>query len=137
MTKITESAGGIVLNEAGQVLIVSQKGLSWSLPKGHLDPGEKPLDAAKREIYEESGISELKLVKDLGFYERFKISLKGGDDSSEMKRIHMFIFRTSQTDLRPLDPDNPEALWLAPEEAACLLTHAKDREFLLKAIQNF
>lgn len=137
MTKITESAGGIVLNDAGQILVVSQKGLSWSLPKGHLDPGEKPLEAARREIYEESGISELHLVKDLGFYERHKIALNGGDDPSEKKRIYMYIFKTSQTDLRPLDPDNPEARWLAPNEAASLLTHLKDREFLLKAIQDF
>ena len=66
---ITYSAGGVVLNGSGQVLVVNQRGNSWSLPKGHIDPGEDALTAARREIYEESGVSELDLVKELGSYE--------------------------------------------------------------------
>ena len=53
--KHTQSAGGVVLNKKGEVLVVSQRGTSWSLPKGHIDKGEDALGAAKREIYEESG----------------------------------------------------------------------------------
>ena len=51
-----ESAGGVVLNGAGQVLVVNQKGTSWSLPKGHVEEGEDALSAARREIFEEAGI---------------------------------------------------------------------------------
>lgn len=36
----TKSAGGIVINKNGKILVVSQHGTSWSLPKGHLDEGE-------------------------------------------------------------------------------------------------
>ena len=57
--KKTESAGGVVLNKKGEVLIVNQYGNSWSLPKGHIEEGEEILEAAKREIYEESGIKNL------------------------------------------------------------------------------
>ena len=70
--KTTESAGGIVLNQENKILIVNQNHDSWSLPKGHVDPGETILEAAKREIYEESGVSQLEYIKDLGFYQRFK-----------------------------------------------------------------
>ena len=63
--KKTESAGGVVLNTKGEVLVVSQHGTSWSLPKGHLDEGESELAAARREIREESGVCELKLLKKL------------------------------------------------------------------------
>ena len=63
----------MVTNDEGKVLVVSQHGTSWSLPKGHLDPGESSLEAARREIYEESGIRDLDLVRELGTYERFKI----------------------------------------------------------------
>ncbi len=136
MSQISESAGGIVLNPSGQVLVVNQKRNSWSLPKGHLNPGESALAAAQREIYEESGVSDLTLIKDLGFYERPKIHLGGGDDVTEIKRIHMFMFKTQQVELRPLDPDNPEARWLGLRDAADLLTHSKDREFLLNAMGN-
>src|ERR1700755_3050812 len=55
----TESAGGVVLNGAGQVLVVTQKGTSWSLPKGHVEDGEDALAAARREIHEEAGVTQL------------------------------------------------------------------------------
>ena len=127
--KKTYSAGGVVTNDEGKILVVSQHGTSWSLPKGHIDPGEDALEAAKREIYEESGIGELQLVGELGSYERYKIGVDGGEDHSEWKVITMFLFRTSQTMLKPVDPDNPEARWVERSKVALLLTHEKDKEF--------
>ncbi len=128
--KQTQSAGGIVVNGSGQVVVVNQKGTSWSLPKGHIEPGEDALTAARREIYEESGVSDLTLVKELGSYERYKIGVNGDDDAAELKIIFMFLFKTNEIELRPVDPDNPEALWVDKEQVAALLTHPKDKEFL-------
>jgi ADP-ribose pyrophosphatase YjhB (NUDIX family) len=127
--KRTHSAGGVVTNNEREVLVVSQHGTSWSLPKGHIDAGEGALVAAKREIYEESGIRDLEFVRELGTYERHKIGVDGGDDPSELKVITMFLFRTRETSLRPVDPDNPEARWVEKENVAGLLTHEKDKEF--------
>jgi ADP-ribose pyrophosphatase YjhB (NUDIX family) len=127
--KKTRSAGGVVTNDEGEVLVVSQRGRSWSLPKGHIDPGEDALAAAKREIYEESGIRDLELVRELGTYERHKISWDGGDDRTERKMITMFLFRTSEKMLKPVDPDNPEARWVEKSKVALLLTHEKDKAF--------
>jgi ADP-ribose pyrophosphatase YjhB (NUDIX family) len=127
--KKTRSAGGVVTNGEGEVLVVSQHGTSWSLPKGHIDPGESALVAAKREIYEESGIRELEFVRELGTYERHKIGVDGGDDPSELKVITMFLFRTGETSLRPVDAENPEARWVEKSKVAGLLTHEKDKEF--------
>ncbi len=135
--KKTETAGGIVLNSKGLVLVVSQHGTSWSLPKGHIDQGEDQLTAARREILEESGISSLKLIKELGVYERYRIGLNGGDDRSELKKIYMFLFKTEQEDLKPTDPHNPEARWVDKKKVAELLTHKKDKEFYLQAMASF
>ena len=126
-----ESAGGVVVNPEGLVLVVSQHGTSWSLPKGGIEPGEDRLSAARREIYEESGVSHLELVRDLGTYSRYLLSATGEEDRSGRKTIHLFLFRTDERELRPVDPQNPEALWVRPEEVAGLLTHAADREFYL------
>jgi ADP-ribose pyrophosphatase YjhB (NUDIX family) len=128
-SKRTYSAGGVVTNSEGKVLVVSQHGTSWSLPKGHIDPGENALVAAKREIYEESGIRYLESIRELGTYERYKIGVDGGEDRSELKVITMFLFRTSEKTLKPLDPDNPEAKWVEKSKVAALLTHEKDKEF--------
>ena len=136
MTRRTLSAGGVVLNKKGLVLVVSQHGNSWSLPKGHLDAGEDALTAARREIYEESGVRDLRLIKNLGSYERHRIGLSGSDDLTELKTIEMFLFQTGEEILKPVDPHNPEARWVTPAEAARLLTHVKDREFLIKIIPD-
>jgi len=135
--KNTKSAGGVVVGQNGKILVVSQKGTSWSLPKGHIDEGEGALDAAKREIYEESGISQLELIRELGSYERYKIGKHGGEDLSELKSITMFLFRTDETKLAPNDTENPEALWVEKDKVAELLTHSKDKEFFCKSTQKY
>src|SRR5690349_6064506 len=100
----TQSAGGVVVNQQGEILVVSQHGTSWSLPKGHLDPGEDAMTAAKREIYEESGVSDLEYIRDLGTYERYRIGKAGGEDEKELKVITIFLFHTKQMELKPVDP---------------------------------
>jgi 8-oxo-dGTP pyrophosphatase MutT (NUDIX family) len=127
----TIAAGGIILNTDGEVALVTNgtEGPWWGFPKGHVDEGEEILEAAKREITEETGLTELTLVKKLGTYKRFRGMAGGGDDTSEMKTIHMFLFTTNQTALAPQDPQNPEARWAPLSEVAEMLTHPKDRDF--------
>lgn len=54
---LVRAAGGIVLDEAGRVLVVHRaRHDDWSLPKGKLEPGESWEDAAVREVEEETGL---------------------------------------------------------------------------------
>ncbi len=124
------------MNTNGEVLVVSQHGTSWSLPKGHIEEGEDAMTAARRETEEESGVSSLEYIKDLGSYQRYKISRDGGEDQSELKTIIIFLFRTNQTELKPIDPENPEARWVKKEEVVNLLTHPKDKEFWLSVMDK-
>ncbi len=135
--KKTRIAGGVVLCD-NLILVVNQHGRAWSLPKGHAEQDETPLQTAKREIYEESGIKDkdLHFVKELGSYQRYKINKTGGDDTSEFKTITIFLFTTKQKTVKPQDPDNPEAQWVAKEEVADLLTHRKDKEFYLSIVDQ-
>jgi len=131
--RTAHSAGGVVLNRRGQVLVVNQRGLSWSLPKGHIEKGETILEAARREIYEESGVKNLKFIKLLGSYER----LSGGrharvpGEMTMKEKLTFFLFETDREVLKPIDPHNPEARWVDRDKVAALLTHPKDREFFL------
>lgn len=129
-TKQSNSAGGIVIDDSGRILIISQDETNWSLPKGHVETREMDLETAKREIYEESGIHNLVFVKDLGSYQRSAL-----DNDCEIKTIHMFLFRTSETELKPLRSDSSEARWVDRATALQLLTHPKDKEFFLSAIK--
>lgn len=62
--KVIEAAGGRVLNEKGHTLMIFRSG-KWDLPKGKIDPGETPEQAAVREVEEECGISGLGIVNPL------------------------------------------------------------------------
>lgn len=52
---IIEAAGGIVINDSGMALLIFRRG-KWDLPKGKIDQGETPEEAAVREVSEECGI---------------------------------------------------------------------------------
>ncbi|MBI4017538.1 MAG: NUDIX domain-containing protein, partial [Candidatus Aenigmarchaeota archaeon] len=106
-------------------------------PKGHIEKNESELEAAKREIFEESGITDLIYAKQLGSYERYKIGPGGkGEDKSEIKKIVIFLFKTKQNDLKPVDSHNPEARWIRKEDVAKLLTHKKDKEFFMQIVSQ-
>ena len=129
MSSVTVSAGGLVLNQEGKVLVVDQNGNSWSLPKGHVDPGEEPLQSAIREIREESGITELQFLKNLGSYGRYRLGTAKGDDQKEWKVLIFFLFKTKQNELKPQDPRHALARWVHPDDVEALLTHPKDKAF--------
>lgn len=60
--------GVAVFNAKGQVFIGRRSGLpkddphSWQMPQGGIDEGEEPIDAARRELHEETGISSVDLM---------------------------------------------------------------------------
>lgn len=135
-TKYVKCAGAIIMNNNQEVAIVNQNHDSWSLPKGHIDPGESKIDAAKRELYEETGIKNATLIKYIGEYGRYKIGLDGKDDKSEHKTIFIYLFKSDQKILEPIDPDNPEAQWVPYQEVHKLLTHPSDRKFLKEKLQT-
>lgn len=58
--RIVEAAGGLVQNEDGEWLFIFRRG-TWDLPKGKIDPGELPPQAAVREVQEETGLQRLTL----------------------------------------------------------------------------
>ncbi len=97
---------------------------------------ETALDAAKREIYEETGLSQLELIRDLGSYYRFKIGKKKANDKGEYKKITLFLFRTTQTHLEPQDPKHPEAIWVSLDQVIDYLTHEKDKEFFASILET-
>jgi 8-oxo-dGTP pyrophosphatase MutT (NUDIX family) len=56
-TEHHRSAGGLVVHESRILLISTQNGRRWQLPKGHIEAGETPEQAAVREVREETGVT--------------------------------------------------------------------------------
>ena len=55
------AGGGLVRNRRGDFLLISRNGL-WDLPKGHQDPGEDIRVTALREVEEETGIQDIRIL---------------------------------------------------------------------------
>ena len=56
------ACGGVVFNPENKLLMIYRNG-KWDLPKGKLEEGEQPQEAAVREVQEECGVSGLNLIE--------------------------------------------------------------------------
>ncbi len=62
--KPATTAGALVYDPDGDMLFI-YRNHHWDLPKGHLDPGESIEECAFREVQEETGLSQLQLIRPL------------------------------------------------------------------------
>ncbi len=118
------AAGGIVLRAEETPLIAVvrlRKRNEWVLPKGKLDDGETPRDAAEREVLEETG-HDVSVHDFLGtlVYE------SGG----RCKVVHYWRMEASPTPSRALMDDVRAVDWLPLEDAIERLSRAYERAFL-------
>lgn len=128
------SAGGVVVREREVVVIVPTRRAAdgskvLALPKGHVDPGETPVQAATREVREETGI-HAEAVAELGstryWYRR--------DGRTIGKEVLFFLFAHAGGDIADHDDEVEDVRWIALERAARELTHAAEREIVDAAI---
>ena len=129
---ISQTAGGIVVNrKTHKIALIQMEDKIWSFPKGRFKEGEKIIDAARREVHEETGIKNLKLIKELPTYER-----ENANDSNILKVIHMHLFYTDEDKLNPIENDIVDSKWIDKKDMLNTLTLEKDREYFEKITNN-
>ena len=110
--KIIEAAGGYVLNENGELLVFFRRG-SWDIPKGKIDPGETPEQAALREVMEETGLQNLSLGVFM-MHTWHTYVLKG---ERILKKTWWYRMQTTDHTLIPqTEEDITEICWVNPAE---------------------
>jgi 8-oxo-dGTP pyrophosphatase MutT (NUDIX family) len=100
-----------------------------ALPKGHIDPGETALQAAEREVREETGVVA-GLVHDLGevryWYRR--------DGRTIPKSVAFYLFNYVSGDTADHDDEVEEVRWIELREAQTALSHLGEREMIGRAL---
>ncbi|HMG14363.1 MAG TPA: NUDIX domain-containing protein [Saprospiraceae bacterium] len=106
------AAGGVVLNENEEILSMYRRSV-WDLPKGKVDKGEEIMDAAVREVAEETGIIvDKNIMPLLSTYHIYTMKEK-----RILKRTEWFVMRKKSGVLSPqTEEDIEELAWLNPEE---------------------
>jgi len=126
------AAGGVVVHDDRVLVLRRPSASEVRLPKGHIDPGESPQEAALRETREESGYTGLAVQADLG------------TQVVEFDYAGRHVVRTEQYFLMALadNPDSPaggeeqfEPAWLPWDEALAALTFEAEQEWVRRAQQ--
>ncbi len=128
------SAGGVVVRGDRVVVIVPTRRAAdgsrvLALPKGHVDPGESPIEAATREVREETGVVA-EPVGELGesryWYRR--------DGRTIGKTVTFYLFSYVSGDTADHDDEVQEARWIDLRHALTELTYEGERGMIARAI---
>lgn len=133
MPKVEEtSAGGLVVDRTGSHLRAAliarhdRRGrLVWSLPKGHLEEGETPEDAAIREVEEETGIRG-RVLAPLGVIDFWFIA----ENRRIHKTVHHYLMEASGGELSDEDAEVVEVAWFPLTDVRERLAYADERRLL-------
>ena len=118
-------AGGVVFDEAGRVLVLTLAGGETVFPKGHIEPGETALEAAVREVEEETGVKAW--CDDPTEYTTSYVNPRGVP-----RRVTWFAMRASGQTPVVTERGLRSARFHPVGEALRLLTHEDNRELLRK-----
>lgn len=134
--KRAHSAGGVVFRRDGgaaQILLLKHTSGKWMLPKGTIETGETPDAVALREVREETGISRVRVVADLG-EERYYFFWRS-EDTYYDKTVRYFLLEfLGGEEAAPQSEEGFVATeWVPVDEAVERIKYKETREVVRRA----
>ena len=131
------SAGGLVIDLTGMKglligrvdhKVAGRRRLLWSLPKGHIEEGETPEQAAIREVAEETGITS-SILRSLGVIDFWFMA--GGKRIH--KTVHHFLFSEISGELTPQISEVDEVSWFPLNEIVERLAYPDEKKLIARS----
>ncbi|HTC55994.1 MAG TPA: NUDIX domain-containing protein [Candidatus Sulfotelmatobacter sp.] len=108
-----------------------------ALPKGLVDPGEKPLETALREVYEETGV-RADLITKLGDI-KYVYTRSWGDGARVFKIVSFYLMRYRSGRINNIASEMrievARARWVRLEDAATLLAYKGEKQIARRALE--
>jgi ADP-ribose pyrophosphatase YjhB (NUDIX family) len=138
LPKVEEtSAGGVVLDltaDPPAVALIARHDrrsrLLWSLPKGHVEEGETPEEAALREVMEETGLVG-RIVAPLGVIDFWFVV----EDKRIHKTVHHFVIEAIGGELSDADLEVEAVEWIPYDQVVRKLAYGDERRLVEKVAQ--
>ena len=130
-----EKSCGIVLFHSDEFLVIQHSTESnevqghWDFPKGHIEDNESELETATRELQEETGIDDFKLIENF----RQKITYDVHKNNAVIPKEVIFFLAESSTKSVQLSSEHQNYRWLDFDLAHDRLTYSNAKEVLVKA----
>ena len=145
-----DGVGVIILNKNNEVFVGKRKDNpidKWQMPQGGVDKGEDFLSAMKRELYEETSIKSIDILREIdGFFEYelpknlVGIIWKGKFRGQKQKWfIAKFIGDENEINLQTKNPEFIEWKWIIPDELPKTIVDFKKKMYveLLEILKDF
>jgi len=132
--KFAFSAGGVVYRRgpSGIEIVLVRNREAWTLPKGLIEKGEKPEQAAIREVKEETGLLVEARGK-IGEIEYWYVSHEEG--VRYRKKVYFFLFEATGGDVSQHDWELEEVKFFPLAEALKTATYVKDKEIIQRGLE--
>src|SRR3989344_4910923 len=119
-----------------QYLLLHYEAGHWDFAKGHLEAGEKAEQAARREIFEETGLKNIKLFNNfrevMQYWMWSYAQKKRGRPTRTLKTVTFFLGEAYGGNVR-LSHEHTGYVWLPYNEAVKLATYKNAKDLIKKA----
>ena len=127
-----ETSCGVILVNLGSILLLQYPQGHWDLPKGHVEQDDEDnFETSRRELKEETGISELSFLENFEYRTEYQFKHKG---KRRVKQVFWYIATTEEISVS-LSKEHRNYMWLDWEQALEQVTHSETKQLIESAYE--